>query len=800
MNIKNISIRGVMALSAMFLVTSCATSVVQQGKNEGQSFSSKLYDSAMRFLPENANKLVLNGKVKHHWIGNTDSFWYARDTGAGEEYIVVDASNGEKRNAFNLENLADSLSRASGEKIGLTEFIVKDYDLVDGNGVVSVMAAKKQWTCMLVNNNCALAPASIVKPGEVLSPDGKWAVFAKKHNLYLRSLTDNSEKALTTDGHEHYSYGKLADSSTQSVSMSRIGMILPPIVIWSADSKRLITQKLDERKVKDLHLLQYAPETGAARPVLHSYRSALLGDEHITQAEIFIFDVEKNTQVKMKHNALDVLFMSPLTSGRIWWHDNQQQFYVVPTDLYSKKQQLLVVDANTGETTNLIEESSETYIEAGPTVGDAVIKTLASGQVILWSERDGWGHLYHYDKNGQLIKQITQGQWQVRTIVAIDEKQNHIIFTAGGREVDLDPYYLQLYIINFDGSNLRRLSKNNQHNEIVSVNNSPIAALYGMAVNSAEASFSPSGNYFISTVSTPNEAPVTLLKSAQGDLISIIETADISALEASGLVLPEPYSVIAADGKTLLYGNIFRPSYFDASKSYPVLDSIYPGPQVYRTTKSFMSSVFDRSQAQMLAELGFIVITIDGRGTPGRSKAFHNVSYGDLGQAGNLKDHISGIKQLANRYPYMDLTRVGIYGHSGGGFASTRAMFDYPEFYKVAVSSAGNHDQRGYLLVWGGNYQGPYSDESYVNSNNSLLVGNLKGELLLMHGDMDDNVHPAHTMQVVNALIKADKDFDMVILPNQAHGFKGAAKSYFTRKRANYFIEHLLKLRPLSNN
>ncbi len=257
---------------------------------------------------------------------------------------------------------------------------------------------------------------------------------------------------------------------------------------------------------------------------------------------------------------------------------------------------------------------------------------------------------------------------------------------------------------------------------------------------------------------------------------------------------------MASDGKTLLYGNIFRPSHFDASKSYPVLDSIYPGPQTYRTSKSFMSSVFDRSHAQFLAELGFIVITIDGRGTPGRSKAFHDVSYGDLGQAGNLEDHISGIKQLAERYSYMDLTRVGIYGHSGGGFASTRAMFDYPEFYKVAVSSAGNHDQRGYLPIWGNTYQGPYSVENYANAFNSHLAENLKGKLLLVHGDMDDNVHPAHTMQVVDALIRANKDFDMATLPNQAHDFRGAAKMHFTRKRANYFIEHLLGLKPPSNN
>ncbi len=786
---------GLQLLATTLLLASCS---IMKPLNISPQIAAEDYTRAERFLPGNESKYISNGTIQHHWIGNSDIFWYARDTKEGKEYVVVDAATGQKRPAFDHDKLITFLSSASGSELNAGQLNVKNYIIKGETIYVGLQLAHKMWLCDMAKENCSEMPEAVIINGEFPSPDGKWTVFTKDHNLYLRSLADGSVKALTKDGVEHYSYGKLAGSSTMPVSLRRMGMPLPPVAVWSSDSKKVITHRLDERKVKDLHLLQYAPETGSARPVLHSYRQAMPGDKDIPKSELFIFDVEAGSATKVKHPGLDVLYVSSLAFGRIWWAADNSQIYVAPTELYFKKQKLLVVDASTGMVNTLIEEKSDSYVELSVNVGSTSVRTLSDGQIIWYSERDGWGHLYRYDKSGKLINQITNGDWQVREIVRVDEQNQQITFTAGGREAGQDPYFNHLYMVNFDGSEMRQLSSGNANHEITIPARGLLAQLKPGAPGSAESSLSPSGKYFVETTSTPNTPPVTLLKSTDGKSTTIVEKADISALEQGGLVMPEPFEVLAADGKTKIFGNIFRPSNFDPDKSYPVIDSIYPGPQASRSAKSFKPALFGHYGTQSLAELGFIVVSIDGRGTPGRSKIFHDVSYGDLGQAGNLEDHMAGFKQLAERYPYMDLNRVGIYGHSGGGYASTRAMLSYPDFYKVAVSSSGNHVLRGYSLAWG-TYQGPFSNEKYESTINARLAANLKGKLLLVHGDMDDNVHPAHTIQIINALIQANKDFDMLLLPNQAHGFRGPANRYFTRKRWDYFIEHLLGVDPVKN-
>ncbi len=784
--------RSQIILASVVLITGCE----QQPYSEKSALSAEDYASAERFLSWNADKYVLNGSVKHHWINDTDSFWYGRATKTGKEYVIVDASTGDKTSAFDHQNLAALLAKATDQKIDADKLNVTSYDPKGDTTIIGAMADEKMWLCDLAADVCSEPPKPKIKPGELPSPDGKWALFSKDHNLFLRSIADDSIKQVTSDGHEHYSYGKTAGSSTFVLAFPRMGIILPPVASWSSDSKRILTQKLDERKVKDMHLLQSAPEDGSKRPVLHSYRYAMPGDENLTKAELYILNLDSGSQTKVNHPPHDVIFMSPLATGRAWWNENNSQIYLVPTPMYSKKQQLLSINTTSGDVSTIIEESSETYIEAAATIGVMSIRTLSNGEIVWYSERDGWGHLYRFDKTGKLINQITSGTWQVRDIVAIDEKSQQITFTASGREAGEDPYFTHLYVANLDGSNLKLLTPGNANHTIALPARDPRARGLPGSTGPSEGSYSPSSKYFVASQSRPDLATVTMLRSADGTVISTVETADISGLKKGGFVLPVPFTVMAADGKTKIYGNIFRPSTFDPTKKYPVIDSIYPGPQVIRSSKSFMRGLFDGNQTQAIAELGFIVITIDGRGTPYRSKSFHDVSYGDLGQAGNLEDHIAGFKQLAEKYPYMDLNRVGIYGHSGGGFASTRAIFDYPDFYKVAVSSSGNHDQEGYIPVWGGTYQGPFTKEKYENASNAHLAKNLKGKLMLVHGEMDDNVHPALTMQVVDALIKANKDFDMLILPNQAHGYEGAGQTYFTRKRWDYFVEHLLGATP----
>lgn len=706
----------------------------------------KDYSRAERFLKWNADKFVANGELTHHWIGDTDRFWYARDTDEGEQYIVVDAATLEREAVIDPSELKTK------------------------------------------------APAGV--PGDLVSPDGRRSVFLREHDLWLRSPDDDTLSRLTDDGQEHYAYGRLAGSSTMAVTLDRLEARMPPVALWSPDSSKVLTHRLDERNVDSLHLLQYAPDEGNVRPVLHTYRYAMPGDEHKPLSELVIIDVDSGAATTVDLPPLPVTFLGPISDNRVWWDADSGKVYVLPREEGQKTLALLAANVATGEVVTLIEEHSDTYVDAAADgTGPPSVRVLANGEIIWYSERDGWGHLYLYDGAGKLIRQLTKGAWQVRSIVHVDEVERRVYFTGGGREAGRDPYLRHLYVVNLDGSDVVLLTPEDADHDIKVEMSGIQAMLTPDAPGPQEVGFSPSGRYFVDSYSRPDLPPVTVVRSVDGKLITTVEKADISALEAGGLTLPEPFSVTAADGKTTLYGTLFRPSNYDPEATYPVLDSIYPGPQMPRTQKTFIGALFDRMEAQTLAELGFIVITIDGRGTPFRSKAFHDVSYGNLGQAGNLEDHIAGIRQLAERYRYMDLNRVGIYGHSGGGFASARAVLAYPDFYKVAVASAGNHDQRGYLLVWGGTYQGLLDGENYDNANNAYLAANLKGKLLLVHGDMDDNVHPALTLQLADALIKANKDFDFLLLPNANHAFAGS-ETYFARKRWDYFVRHLLGADP----
>ncbi|WP_204844768.1 S9 family peptidase [Paremcibacter congregatus] len=756
------------------------------------------YERAERFLHWNADKYVRNGKVNHHWVEDSDLFWYARDIPEGKSYILADATTGFRRPAFDHHKIAARLSAVTGEEVAPFNIRLRSFKKTSEGDVIQVAVAKNIWACPLTQNGCAPLSSSMDKPGDLVSPDGRRALFSEGDNLYLRDLSDGEVTPLTRDGQTHYSYGKLSDSSTRSVTLRRWKVSIPPVAVWSPDSTKIITHKLDERNVLDLHLLQHVPEDGSARPILYSYRYAMPGDEHIIKSEMVIFDVATGRRIPVEHNAFDVTMISPLAEGRVWWGKNNEYVYIIPRNRTQRNQKLLKIEARTGVVSELIEERSETYTDArAKTYGTPTSRTLASGEIIWYSERDGWGHLYRYNKNGELMNQITTGAWQVRKIAYIDEAKGRVYFTAGGREAGIDPYYSHLYSVNLDGSEMKLLTPEAANHQI-KVSTSSLMGILLNHPKADEVAFSPSGRYFVETMSRPDLPPVMMLRDTTGRSSTVITQADVSPLQEEGFVLPEPFTVLSADGKTSLYGNIFRPSDFDPDKTYPVIDSIYPGPQSWRSQKSFMRAVFDSQESQSIAELGFIVITVDGRGTPGRSKAFHDVSYGDLGQAGHLDDHIAAIQQLAERYPYMDTARVGIYGHSGGGFASTRAMLSYPEFYKVAVSSAGNHDQRGYLLSWGETYQGPFSDAAYENGINARHAKNLKGKLLIAHGDMDDNVHPALTLQVIDALIKANKNFDMLMIPNADHAFTGV-NAYFLRRRWDYFVQHLLGMTPPQN-
>jgi dipeptidyl aminopeptidase/acylaminoacyl peptidase len=460
------------------------------------------------------------------------------------------------------------------------------------------------------------------------------------------------------------------------------------------------------------------------------------------------------------------------------WNATSSRVYLSTLSRASKVAAVYEVDAVTGAVKRLAADSARTFVEIGNPVDPSPTYVTSDGETLLWSERDGWGHLYRYGNDGQLKNRVTEGPWQVGTIVSVDERAKRVLFTGRGRERDAFLYYAQLYAVNFDGTGLQRLTTEDADHRIT---------------------VSPNNKWIVDTYSRVETPPVTVLRDAlTGQIVKKLETADASQLAALGFRGAKVFTAKARDGVTDLYGVMYLPSNLDTTKHYPIITNIYPGPQVGSVGAWSYKAA---GEPAALAELGFIVVQIDHLGTPLRSKAFHDNYYGNFSDNG-LPDHIAVIKQLASRYSYIDIDRVGIFGHSGGGFASTDAILRYPDFFKVAVAGSGNHDNRSYNIYWAEKYQGLMRRDSvrrtdnFATEANASQVANLKGHLLLMHGDMDDNVHPAMTIQMVDALIKANKTFDLIIAPNRPHSLN---EPYFIRRRWDYFVEYLLGATPPNN-
>lgn len=756
------------------------------------------YARAERFLPGKMRLYVDNADIQHHWIEQEDELWYRRTNAAGElEFVLVDAKTGQRRPAFDQKIVASGLSEATKQKVDAASLPFGTFRYVNDRSAIRFELSGARWTCQLAFARCAAEPASGAHPGEVVSPDGKWAAFVRDCNLWIRPVAGGAEFALTRDGVEDHGYATLAGYGLIYMKSVRLGVPIPTQASWSPDSRRLLSYRLDERKTKTLSLIQSVPEDGSMRPKLYTFHYPMPGDADLPLGEPVVFDVVERRQIALVIPPFIAILAAPMRKHDAWWASDGNNVYFINYDRYRKVATLYKADATTGSAQELLQESSTTNLHLTPEYFErSLATTLRNGDVIWYSERDGWGHLYRYNAAGKLLNQITHGDWTVRSIARIDEKEGRLFFMASGREKQRDPYERSLYSVRFDGSDMRLLTPEPADHELPHG-----LTILQRDVQSTEAAervrFSPSGRYFVDSYSRPNTPPVFLLRTAAGRLVKKLEAADISKLVAGGYTPVEPFQAMAADGKTPIYGNVFRPSTFDPSKRYPVIDAIYPGPQQIRAGKNFGEAVFgtfDSFESQSLAELGFIVVTIDGRGTLLRSKAFLDHSYGRLERAGDLDDHIAGIRQLAARYSYMDLDRVGIDGLSGGGFAAARALLAYPDFYKVGVSAAGNHDQRGYISGWADTNIGPVGEDPYLAASNLPLAGNLKGKLLLIHGDMDENVSPALTLKLVDALVKANKDFDLLILPNEGHG--ASLSPYAVRRKWDYFVRNLLGADP----
>jgi dipeptidyl aminopeptidase/acylaminoacyl peptidase len=750
-----------------------------------RAFTAADYARAEKFMGYNTNQLVYHA-VRATFLKD-ERLWYRNTSADGSEFVLVDTAKGTRGPAFDHAKLASALSAAGGQSYDSLHLPFSDFEMSDDGRDITVSVRGRRWTCDVFGAKCTAAAPTTGQPAsarggrggggggfgpprtDAPSPDGKRTAFIRDFNLWVRDIASGKETQLTTDGVKDFGYA--TDNAGWATSDR-------PILLWSPDSKKIATFQQDQRGVGEMYLV----DTKVGHPTLRAWKYPLPGDDVVTMIQRVIIEVDTPKVIRLKmppDQHRSSLCDHVACRGSDWadveWSPDSAHLAFVSTSRDHRREQLRVADASSGEIREVMEETVATFFESGN--GRVNWRYLPASKEILWfSERSNWGHLYLYDlETGKLKNQITTGDWNVTQLLRVDEKNRVLYFLGVGRERGRDPYFSHFYKVGFDGKNLALLTPEDGNHEIT---------------------LASSGRYFVDSYSKPDVPATAVLRDSNGKLLLTLEKSDISKLLATGWKPPVPITVKARDGSTDLHGLMFRPTNMDEAKHYPIVNHIYPGPQSGSVgTRSFSAA---RGDAQALAELGFIVVEIDGMGNPYRSKKFHEAYFGNMGD-NTLPDQVGGMKQLAQRYAWIDLERAGVYGHSGGGYAAADAMFRYPDFFKVGISEAGNHDNRNYEDDWGEKWQGLLEKKAdgktnYDDQANQNFAKNLKGRLLLAHGTMDNNVPPSNTLLVVNELIKANKDFDLLLLPNRGHGFGN--EPYMVRRRWDYFVRYLLGAEP----
>ena len=757
-------------LRAALLVLPFATALAATaGAQARRQFTTEDYDRAARLLGPATTPLVVGGTAPNvGWLAD-GKFYYRSVRPAGTEFVLVDPRSKSRSPLFDHAKIAGALSAATNGSYTATSMPFQTVELSADRSSIAMNAGTRRFSCDVAGTTCMAIGQATTPPGRgslsVTSPDGKRAAFVKDWNLWVRDLATGAETQLTTDGAKNFGY---ATDNAGWVTSDRA------ILLWSPDSKKIATQQQDERNVGDMYLVQ----TKVGHPTLRAWKYPLPGDSVVAMVHRVVIDVDTRTIVRLKmapdfHRATlgDDIAMSDYN-----FSPDGARLALASTSRDHKQTIVRVADTRTGEVRTVFEETVPTHFES--LTGWRVL--WASNEIVWNSQRDNWSQLYLYDLNsGALKNKITTGDGPVKTIVRIDEKARTVWYGAQGREPDQDPYLEHFYRVGLDGRNVLSLTRDDGDHRL---------------------QLSPDGKWMVDSWSRADLPPQTVLRDDAGRLVMTLETADVSKLLATGWKPPTLFSVKAADGTTDIYGQLFRPTNFDSTKKYPIINVAYPGPQSGSVGNRTFSAAHGDKEA--LAELGFIVVSIDGRGSgPGRSKSFHDAYYGAMGRDNTLPDQVAGMQNLAKRYSWIDIDRAGMWGHSGGGFITADAMFRYPDFFKVGIAESGNHDQRNYEDDWGERYQGllargPNNEpDSYAIEANQSLAKNLRGHLLLAHGTMDNNVPPDNTLLVVDALIRANKDFDLLMIPNAAHGY-GSASNYMMRRRWDYFVRWLLDGEP----
>jgi dipeptidyl aminopeptidase/acylaminoacyl peptidase len=708
------------------------------------------YDRAVKMLAPSLTGLVVGDNVTVTWLPD-GRFWYNRTTLTGAENVVIDPV-AKTRETVATPPAGGQMSAPAGGRGGGR----------GGRGGAGRGGVTLSKTCG--PNVTGLAGA----PPPSMSPDGSKALFICDWNLWVKDVATGQERQLTRDGEKDFGYATSNAGWTTNAA---------PSVSWSPDGKKIATQQQDERKVGEMYLVE-TPVNGG-HPVLKAWKYPLPGDEHVAMISRVIIDVETGRTTRLLdgpdfHRAMSE---DNIDMGEYLWSPDGTRLGYVSTDRFHKNSTAKLADTTNGEVRTLFTETEKTHVQTR-----VQWRILWDSNEVLWySQRDGVAQMYLYDlKSGQLKNKVTSGVGPITRIAKLDEKTRTMWFEAAGKEPNQDPYFIHLYRVGLDGRNQVSLTPDNGTHAV---------------------QISPDGKYVVDTFSQPDVAPETTLRdAATGALIMPLEKADISKLLATGWKPPMQIKMTASDGKTDIYGLLFRPTNFDPSKKYPIINQAYPGPQSGSVGSRAFSAA--RGDRQALAELGFVVVSIDGMGTPNRSKAFTDAYYGAMGRHNTIPDQIAGMKELAKKYPWIDIDKTAMWGHSGGGFITADALLraPYNEFFKVGIAESGNHDQRQYEDDWGERYQGPLvknadGTDSYAAEATQTHAAGLKGHLLLIHGTMDANVPPYNTLLVADALIKANKEFDLMLIPNAGHGY-GAAGNYVMRRRWDYFVKHLLGAEP----
>ena len=771
------------------------------------------YELAERFSPTKVRRAVPQTEVRPNWFKNSNKFWYSWKTIDGTNFYIVDPASGKQSELWSMAELAEKVTLATNYPFDAQHTPVENIELKDDKYVLFDIAPHK---VMVENNDYApkneegeplvfhfkwdIATRTLEKIEEResripewanVSPDGSIAVYQKDYNLWYMSMEDVEKLAkdpkdativehqITTDATDATAYHWFEDCIEQLKEGERYRVLLQ----WSPDSKHFATVRSNTEMLKDFWVINILKE----RPELFTYKYQMPGEQSPDfTLELFDTDKFECRKVDMAKYKEQMLFICPQKAKhsdayarpmRMVWCGDNDKFYVIRQSRDIQRADLCVVDVASATAKDVVCEEMNTSIEWQ-------MPTLISNEreVIEWSERTGWAHLYRYSIDGTLLNPITKGEWHVSEVLGVDDAKRVIYFTATGYNKDENPYYLHLFRVNYDGTGLKQLDPKGFNGTF---------------------SLSDDRRYFTTTYSRVDIAPVSELYTTEGRKVTTLQTVDLEPLFAMGYQYPETFVVKAADGITDLHGVMYKPYDFDPSKKYPIIEYVYPGPQTEAVEQSWYQPLI---RTDRLAQLGFIVITVGNRGGhPDRSKWYHNYGYGNLRDYG-LKDKVVAAQQLAARHSFIDISRVGIHGHSGGGFMSTAAILMYPDFFDVAVSCAGNHDNNIYNRWWSEKHHGINEVEKdgetifeYHISANHEIAERLKGNLLLVHGDIDENVHPGCTLRVVDALIRANKRFDMLLLPGQRHGF-GDMNEYFFWRMADYFSEHLLGERERSTD